>query len=62
MHVHVVVGFADGGVGGRVGAGLVLVVGGGLGGCVAEAGEAEGGGLLLLCVGRPLLEDLEWPL
>ena len=44
VDMHVVVGFADGGVGGRVGPGLV-VVGGGcwLGGFIAEAGEAEGG-------------------
>ena len=42
VDVHVVVGLADGGVGGRVGAGLV-VCGAGLGGC-AEAGETEGGG------------------
>lgn len=45
MHVHVVIGLADGGVGGRVGARLVVGGGSGLGGCiVAEAGETEGGG------------------
>lgn len=44
VDVHVIVGLADGSVGGRVGAGLVVGAGGGLGGCVAEAGEAEGGG------------------
>lgn len=42
VHVHVVVGLADGGVRGGVGSGLV--VGGGLGGWSAEAGETEGGG------------------
>ena len=44
VHVHVVVGLADGGVRGRVGAGLVVGGGGGVGGCVAEAGETEGSG------------------
>jgi hypothetical protein len=43
VYVHVVVGLADGGVGGAVGPGLVVGGGGGLGGC-SEAGETEGGG------------------